>query len=275
MVKSRRDDFSQTTIDTMAKRVTYCCSNPECQKMTAGPNTEKNKFTNIGVAAHIKAAAPRGKRYDSNMTHEERSDISNGIWLCQSCSKLIDTDEEKYTVELLHSWKEIAETRSEKAISSEGKVDFNIFEVAVEWTLSEELEINKDSESTVLTRKMKDGEFDTLSIINAKGSKIHALKVIKTLKTTESGRIFLNKIYDEVKTVILNKFYMNKTEGSLIKNDLPNINDEIIKILGNNKDKACVNVSFLMGLIYIATSNCAMKWKYGGTVTDEASNQQN
>ena len=72
MSKSNRDDFSAKTIEILAKRVTYICSNPECGKITIGPNSDKNKATNVGVAAHIKAAAPNGKRYDSSMTPEER-----------------------------------------------------------------------------------------------------------------------------------------------------------------------------------------------------------
>ena len=43
------------------------------------------------------------------MTSTERKSVRNGIWLCQSCSKLIDSDVNKYTVELLQSWKEKAE----------------------------------------------------------------------------------------------------------------------------------------------------------------------
>ena len=269
MANKNRDDFSSATIETMAKRVTYMCSNPDCGKMTVGPNSNKNKSTSIGVAAHIKAAAPGGKRYDPNMTSAERSDISNGIWLCQSCSKLIDTDEDKYTIELLRSWKEIAEKKSEKGITSEGQVTFDIFEIAVEDNLSDELEINIDSESTVLTRKMKSGEFDNVSIINAKSAKIYALKVIKTLKTTAAGRIFLNKLYEEIKTVILNKYYMNKNKGDLLKFDLPEINQELQGIVERHRDKQCVDIRFVMGLLYIATSNCAMRWKYGEEVEDE------
>ncbi len=39
------------------------------------------------------------------MTDEERSDISNGIWLCRECARRIDLDEKRYPVELLHGWK--------------------------------------------------------------------------------------------------------------------------------------------------------------------------
>lgn len=269
MARKNRDDFLPQTIETLAKRVTYLCSNPDCGKMTIGPNSHKNKATNIGVAAHIKAAAPGGKRYDPNQTPAERSDIENGIWLCQSCSKLIDTDENKYTVEVLRQWKSIAEKRSEKGISAEGCINLNIFELALDDTLSNELAFDCDSGQTVLTRKMKKGEFDSTSILNAKAAKIHALSIISQLKTTATGRNFLNQIYEELKTIIVNKFYIPKSEGDLIKADMPNINDELDKLIAKHSSNPVVSLQFLMGLLYIATSNCAMKWKYGEEVNDE------
>lgn len=104
-----RDDFSKKVKEEMAYRVACRCSNPKCRKITFGPKESAEGYINIGVAAHICAAAPGGKRYDPYMSKEERSSIENGIWLCQSCSKLIDSDEKKYTVEILHKWKHDAE----------------------------------------------------------------------------------------------------------------------------------------------------------------------
>jgi len=69
----------------------------------------------LGVAAHICAASPGGKRYDPNMTNKERSSIENGIWLCQTCAKLIDSDEQQFTSQILRKWKE----EHEKFISKE------------------------------------------------------------------------------------------------------------------------------------------------------------
>lgn len=69
----------------------------------------RDKIADIGVAAHICAAAEGGPRYDPSMTPEQRSNIDNCIWLCQTHAKLIDSDTATYTVEELRRWKEKAE----------------------------------------------------------------------------------------------------------------------------------------------------------------------
>ena len=84
------------------------CSCPECRTPTAGPDADGG-VTNIGVAAHITAASSGGARYDALLTAEQRSDIANGIWLCQRHAKLVDDDELTFTVPVLREWKETAE----------------------------------------------------------------------------------------------------------------------------------------------------------------------
>lgn len=113
-----RDDFPQFVKETLAKRVNYLCSNPTCPIATIGPHTEASKAVNKGVAAHITAASPGGKRYDSDLTQEQRSGIENGIWLCQNCAKLIDSDDLLYTTLLLREWKAATEKRVQLSIES-------------------------------------------------------------------------------------------------------------------------------------------------------------
>lgn len=106
---NQRDDFSVQVKELLAKRVGMKCSNPNCRKLTCAANSNNEKYTNIGVASHICAAAKGGPRYDKDMTSEERKSFENGIWLCQSCSKLIDSDIDIYNKDLLLTWKNIAE----------------------------------------------------------------------------------------------------------------------------------------------------------------------
>ncbi len=99
-------DFSKNTIDTIAKRASYICSNPDCRKNTIGPNSDIRKSTSIGEAAHIYGARKKSKRFNPKMTDITRSEITNAIWLCRNCHKLIDTDEIKYSSKLLYQWRE-------------------------------------------------------------------------------------------------------------------------------------------------------------------------
>lgn len=121
-----RDDFTEKTKDCLAKRVGYRCSNPRCRKLTCAASYRPKGYVSIGVAAHICAAAPGGMRYDPNMSHQERKSILNGIWLCQSCSKLIDCDELRYPVGLLHKWKQDAETEAIRQLENNVAVGIDL-----------------------------------------------------------------------------------------------------------------------------------------------------
>lgn len=104
-----RDDFSQKTKDILCERVGGKCSNPDCRCETKGPHSDLRKRVSKGVAAHITAASEGGPRYDPNISSEQRKSIDNGIWLCNSCATMIDSDEIQYPVELLRFWKSKAE----------------------------------------------------------------------------------------------------------------------------------------------------------------------
>lgn len=115
-VMSRRDDFTAATIATLAKRVGYLCSNPQCRDRTSGPHSQVDKSVILGEAAHICAASPGGTRYDPTMSVEARKTASNGIWLCRKCARLIDVDGNRFSTELLQAWKTIAESHAREAL---------------------------------------------------------------------------------------------------------------------------------------------------------------
>jgi hypothetical protein len=115
-----RDDFSDKVKRTVSARVANRCSNPECQALTSGPQSDTTKALNVGVAAHITAASPNGPRYSSDLTSKARCHPDNAIWLCQSCAKLVDNDPIRFSESLLREWKRRAE---ENAFSKVGKTN--------------------------------------------------------------------------------------------------------------------------------------------------------
>lgn len=114
----QRDDFNEPIKRALAARVATLCSNPDCRALTSGPHEDAGKAVNLGVAAHITAAAAGGPRYDAGLTAEQRSSAENAIWLCQNCAKLIDNDPVRFPVAVLRAWKVKAE---ETARSGMGK----------------------------------------------------------------------------------------------------------------------------------------------------------
>ncbi|WP_256219271.1 hypothetical protein [Variovorax sp. 770b2] len=98
------DKFKQAVISTIAKRAANQCSNPNCGAITSGPSLASLDSVNIGEAAHIYGANLGSARYDEKMSSADRSAISNAIWLCGNCHKLVDDDPLKYPSGLLFEW---------------------------------------------------------------------------------------------------------------------------------------------------------------------------
>jgi hypothetical protein len=116
--KPVRDDFPKAVLETLAKRVGYRCSNQACRKLTSGPHTDEAKAVNVGVPGHITAASPGGPRFAPSLTPEERRSADNGIWLCQTCGKLVDSDEARFPVTLLREWRQKAEDAARLEVES-------------------------------------------------------------------------------------------------------------------------------------------------------------
>lgn len=102
--RTSRDDFQSGVPEALAKQVGYVCSRPECRASTIGP-ASNGKSSSSGVAAHICAAAEGGPRYNPEQTPNERSSQANGLWVCHSCSRLIDNDPAAYPEDMLLRWK--------------------------------------------------------------------------------------------------------------------------------------------------------------------------
>ncbi|NNT71568.1 hypothetical protein HKT18_04985 [Flavobacterium sp. IMCC34852] len=108
----RIDDFTSAVKIELANRAGYKCSFLGCGAATMGPSAEsESSSTNSGMACHISAASAGigARRYDPDMKSDERKSASNGIWMCYTHGKIIDTDETRFSTDTLRAWKKIAE----------------------------------------------------------------------------------------------------------------------------------------------------------------------
>ena len=117
-------DFSRTTVNALEKRVANRCSFPGCKALTSGPSAEsESAVSNTGTACHIYAASdgPAARRV-KNISTVQLKNISNGIWMCATHGRLIDTDESTYSPDNLIEWRRIAERKASlmQAFGEEG-----------------------------------------------------------------------------------------------------------------------------------------------------------
>lgn len=100
-------DFSQKTIDLIAYRAAYICSNPDCNRLTIAPSiADASSKIKIGEAAHIYDAREKTIRWDPNLSESKRAEPKNGVWLCASCHTMVDKNKgQDYPAVTLTDWK--------------------------------------------------------------------------------------------------------------------------------------------------------------------------
>ena len=105
--------YTERTIKRLFTRSQNECAMPKCTAFIIIEDTV------VGEVCHIKARRKNGPRYDSELTLKQRNDFPNLILLCPTCHKLVDADENTYTVELLTDIKTIHEKKGFPEITKE------------------------------------------------------------------------------------------------------------------------------------------------------------
>lgn len=117
---ANEDRFKQAVISTLAKRAANRCSNPDCGAITSGPSADPLGSVNVGEAAHIYGASPGSARFDPGMASPDRGAISNGIWLCATCHKIVDDDPQNFPAGILFEWQREHELSVSKLVGKAG-----------------------------------------------------------------------------------------------------------------------------------------------------------
>jgi hypothetical protein len=126
---ARRAEFSVATRKIIAERAGYQCSVLNCGRLTSGRGPSQTQVLNIGMAAHIYAASPRGPRGTGGLSADERSQPENGIWCCYSHGKAIDSDAGNvFSAAQLQAWKRLHEARKSAEMNGAAYDRFGLVE---------------------------------------------------------------------------------------------------------------------------------------------------
>lgn len=125
-------------------------------------------------------------------------------------------------------------------------------------------ENNNDPENTILIRKLKDGRLNKNTIEHAIKSKASYYKTAIEFKKTADGKRILKDIEENLVMLINNKYISQMDEGDVLKTSLSSIVEDFSAIVNKYKDVMTIDEAFVEGLLYVATSECAINWMVEG-----------
>lgn len=118
-----------------------------------------------------------------------------------------------------------------------------------------------DGNNTILITKLKNGGFNSTFRNHASIQKLLALSIVFDMCKSESGKRTLNDINANLMMVINMKYVSELNEGETLKTSMLSILGDLSDIVIKYQNIIKIDEAFLEGLLYIATSRCALKWK--------------
>lgn len=127
-------------------------------------------------------------------------------------------------------------------------------------TLDDFIDIDAADNNTILIRKLKDGGFNSIARKNAKMQKLRTVSTIFTIIKNENGKKMLTDIYCNLISVINTKYIVFLNDGETLRTSFKEILNDLSDMVTKYKELIAIDEAFLEGLLYLATSNCALRW---------------
>lgn len=127
-------------------------------------------------------------------------------------------------------------------------------------TLDDFIDIEADDDNTVLIKKLKDGGFNSIARNNAKIQKLRTMSAIFSIVKNENGKKILADIYCNLISVINTKYIVHLNDGESLRTSFNEILNDLSNVVNKYKWLIAIDEAFLEGLLYVATSNCALRW---------------
>lgn len=208
-VNKAKRKFLVSTKILLAERVAYMCSNPMCRRLTIKPNVKnERKATRIGEAGHIYGVS--GARYDETKKDTFVRSPENGVWLCEPCHKIVDSEESIYAVETLKKWK--ADTEA------------YVQELVMQDTRLRQL------------RLLCQNYLSALRILSAL-----PLKLDQTFETPNGNNINLTRLFMELELTLFDNQFLE--EADIVKLIVSDLDRLVCPFVHNNKTGQQVNIS--------------------------------
>ena len=121
-----------------------------------------------------------------------------------------------------------------------------------------------DPDNTTLSTKLKDGKTNLSFQIQAKRAKSNTLKLLLDICQSETGSKFIVDVYENLIASITANFLSSMDGDDLLKDRANELFASLKDISEKYNGVVPIDDAFLWGLLFIATSNCALRWKIEG-----------